>query len=197
VKAGRGCVLTDPFAPRPKWQTWSAFCVLVIAFVCSVMFSSDSDRFQGYAALCSLMLASALLFASWVDLDRFILPDVLTLPLVVIGLAVTLYLEGPIALHMIGAVLGYTIIWGLGRFWVLRFGREGIGLGDAKLLAAGGAWVGALGLPIILLVASGLGLIIALAFGRSRYPHTEFQLPFGPLLSLGIWVAWCVPLVSF
>lgn len=193
MQGGRGRALIDPFAQRPKWQTWTGFIALVIVFVLVALLSPERARFYGLFGIASIILASGLLIASWIDLDRFILPDVLTLPLIAAGLGVAVYFDNHIWAHVLGAVLGYALIWALGRFWVLRFGREGIGLGDAKLLAAGGAWVGVFGLPIILLIASGGGLFLALILRRTIIPHTEFHLPFGPLLSLGIWVAWCVP----
>jgi leader peptidase (prepilin peptidase)/N-methyltransferase len=141
------------------------------------------------------MLASALLFASWIDLDRFLLPDVLSLPLCILGVAVTYYLGGDIYLSIGGAFAGYGVIAGIAWLWRKRFGRDGLGLGDAKLLAAGGAWVGVLNLPFVLLIASGLGLCLALAFRLAQKTSKDVAIPFGPLLSLGIWMAWCLPLI--
>ena len=68
----------------------------------------------------------------------------------------------------------------------------GLRVGDAKLLAAGGAWVGAYGLPIVLLIASGAGLIVALiAAQRSRASHESAASVVGPCRALGVWVVWC------
>lgn len=193
AKGGAGPRLTDLFASRPKWQTWTALICLVLCFVGLAVVSRDTSRFQGWSGIVSLFLATSLLILSWIDLDRYLLPDFLTIPLTVMGVGVFYMLEGRIWLSLTGAIIGYLLIAGIAFAWRARFGRDGIGLGDAKLLAAGGAWVGAFGLPFILLVASGLGLVFVLVFKNVRHPHTEFHLPFGPLLSLGIWWVWCVP----
>ena len=94
---------------------------------------------------------------------------------------------------LVGAALGYGLIAGLAAYWRKTRGYEGIGLGDAKLLAAGGAWVGVMGLPVILLIASILGLlagVIVSSAPQSR--QARLALPFGPCLRIGIWIVWCL-----
>jgi leader peptidase (prepilin peptidase)/N-methyltransferase len=95
-------------------------------------------------------------------------------------------------------VIGYALIAGLGWAWRTIRGYEGIGLGDAKLLAAGGAWVGIMGLPSILLIASGTGLLVSLIVSqRSRLSQDRIAIVFGPSLAFGIWVVWCWPILTF
>jgi leader peptidase (prepilin peptidase) / N-methyltransferase len=137
-------------------------------------------------------LGWALLALAWIDWRHFRLPDVLTLPLLLGGLAVT-WLETPEDLtdHAIGAIVGYlgfrALAWG---YRVVR-GRAGMGQGDAKLLAAGGAWLGWEPLPHVILVAAVCGIVVALAAGvRRGRLNGAMMIPFGPCLSFSIWVAW-------
>jgi leader peptidase (prepilin peptidase)/N-methyltransferase len=139
----------------------------------------------------SIGLASALLLLSYIDLRTGLLPDLLTLPLGVAGLGLSLYTGGWVQ-SVAGGLAGYALIAGLAAFWRSQRGYEGIGLGDAKLLAAGGFWVGVLALPVILLVASILGLVIALIMATAtRSDDMSVAIPFGPFLALGTWAAWC------
>jgi leader peptidase (prepilin peptidase)/N-methyltransferase len=118
-----------------------------------------------------------------------LLPDMLTLPLVVTGLAATV-LHDPSAAteHAAAACAGYlsfrTIEIGYRR---LR-GRDGLGQGDAKLMAAAGAWLGLAALPAVVLTAALVGLATAAA-SRARF-HRDSALPFGPALCVAIWVSW-------
>lgn len=135
-------------------------------------------------------LAWALLCLTLIDLATFRLPDVLTLPLVAAGMALAgLGLTGDWQDHLIGVVVGYGAFAGLA--WVYRQvrGRDGLGLGDAKLLAAAGAWVGWQGLPSVVLWGALGGLALALILARGR-PGGQVAVPFGPSLALGFWVTW-------
>jgi len=184
----------DFSAKRPIRQTIAAFVAVLAAFLVLAGAGQGSGRFDGQMLPWSMVLAATLATLVWIDLDRFLLPDMLTLPLIVGGVAFSV-LTGPgIWLSLFGALVGYSLIAGLAYFWCTRFGREGIGLGDAKLLAAGGAWVGLFGIPLILLVGSGaaLGMVAVLAISGRR-PEGHTALPFGPMLALGIWSIWCLP----
>ena len=156
------------------------------------IFGRGAPRFDVLHFIASAILAAGLLILSWVDLDRYLLPDVLTLPLIGAGLFYAVTAHGEICLAGLGALIGYGIIAGLALFWRRRFGREGIGLGDAKLLAAGGAWTGVQALPLILLIGSGtaLAVMVVLAIGE-RSANARKVVPFGPALALGIWTVWC------
>ena len=113
------------------------------------------------------------------------------LPLGVAGLGLSLYTGGWVQ-SVAGGLAGYALIAGLAAFWRSQRGYEGIGLGDAKLLAASGFWVGVFALPVILLVASILGLVIALIMAKAtRSDDINVAIPFGPFLALGTWAAWC------
>ncbi|MEL8056190.1 MAG: prepilin peptidase [Pseudomonadota bacterium] len=136
----------------------------------------------------SVGLGAVLLTLAAFDMHAHILPDLLTLPLLLAGLLVNGLWPISLLWAAIGAASGYGLIAGLRWLWLRRTGVEAIGLGDAKLLAAGGAWVGAAGLPIVLLVASSTGLAAAL-LGGSYFK--DKALPFGVFLALGVWVSWC------
>lgn len=150
------------------------------------------------APFASLGLVSALIALSIIDLRTYRLPDLLTIPLMVVAVALNVWWGGMEqgARSAAAAVLGYGVIWLLSVYWQRRFGRDGIGLGDAKLLAAGGAWCGLLLLPVILLVSSALGLVLALIVwmlrGRENANLGKMQIPFGPFLAVGIGVGWCL-----
>jgi leader peptidase (prepilin peptidase)/N-methyltransferase len=137
-------------------------------------------------------LGWALLALAWIDWRHFRLPDVITLPLLLAGLGVT-WLEAPEDLtdHAIGAAVAYlgfrALAWG---YRVLRR-RDGLGQGDAKLLAAGGAWLGWEALPDVILIAAVCGIVVALltAVRRGRLDG-GVRIPFGPCLGFSIWVGW-------
>ena len=141
--------------------------------------------------IASAVLAVGLLTLSYIDLRTGLLLDVLTLPLTALGLAFSVW-TGDWVLSLAGALLGYAMIAGLAYYWRVRRGYEGIGLGDAKLLAAGGAWGGVLALPILLLIASSVGILAAIVVARTtRSTSDRLAIPFGPSLALGTWIVWC------
>lgn len=136
-------------------------------------------------ALANAVLGWVLLALAWIDAGHFRLPDVLTLPLVVVGLVATWLLE-PWALtgHAIGAMAGYLLFRLLAAAYRHWRGHNGLGTGDAKLLAAGGAWVGLGALPMVVSLAAVAGIGWVLLRGGDRHR----AIPFGPFLALGIWL---------
>ena len=142
--------------------------------------------------LQALVLAVPLIAMSVVDLRSFRLPDALTLPLLILGLART-RLEDPTAQldHGIAAVLGYTLLASLAYVYMRLRNRRGLGLGDAKLMAASGAWLGTDGLLSSLLLASFSALAFVLLGPRDGQPLSgQTKIAFGPFLALGIWLTW-------
>ena len=138
------------------------------------------------------LLGWTLLAAAWIDLRTLILPDVLTLPLLLAGLAATTVISpDDVADHALAAGLGYLLLFATGWIYRRLRGRDGLGMGDAKLLGALGAWLGLSALPAVLLVASCLGLAaagIAMLFGKRMTGATA--IPFGPLLAISGWLLW-------
>jgi leader peptidase (prepilin peptidase)/N-methyltransferase len=136
-----------------------------------------------------------LLALAAIDLVDWTLPDSLTLPLVLVGLllAISGDTAGLPALATpfeaaTGAALGYGSLAGLAYVYRRVRGREGLGLGDAKLLAAAGAWLGPGPLPTLLLGAALLGLVMAVSYRRPL--RAETALPFGPPLALASWAGY-------
>ncbi len=137
------------------------------------------------AGMAALALAWMLVALAFIDLDTQLLPDDLTLPLLWAGLLVNLngvFASLPDA--VIGAAAGYLSLWSV--YWLFRLitGREGIGYGDFKLLAALGAWLGWLMLPMIVLVSSVLGAIVGMTLIALRRQQRGNPIPFGPFLAL-------------
>jgi len=146
----------------------------------------------GWPLWATCALGWTLLALAVLDQRHLVLPDELTLPLLVAGLIVAYLLNADAAIdHAIGAVAGFAALFVLATVYKRVRGREGLGLGDAKLLAAAGAWVSWTGLASVVLVASATALIVVLArtvFGR-RVAADE-RIPFGPYLCLATWLVW-------
>jgi leader peptidase (prepilin peptidase) / N-methyltransferase len=126
------------------------------------------------------------------DARDYWLPDVLTLPLILAGLFVNAALDlGSLGPHFLGAAAGFLFVLALRYLYWRWRAREGIGLGDAKLLAAAGAWVSWEGLPSVVAVAALAGLaIILLQQARGTSLSLSDRVPFGAFLCLGMWIVW-------
>jgi leader peptidase (prepilin peptidase)/N-methyltransferase len=137
-------------------------------------------------------LGWTLLTLAWIDWEHMLLPDALTLPLLLAGLAANWLLDGPaIADHAAAAALGYFSFRAIAFGYRKLRGRHGLGGGDAKLAAAGGAWVGLESLSTLVLTAALLGLATALVL-RLRHGNLDGAtvVPFGPALCAAIWLVW-------
>ena len=144
----------------------------------------------GWGTLVALLLTWVLVALTFIDLDKMLLPDQLTLPLLWGGLLFNL--SGgfaPLADAVIGAMAGYLVLWSLYWAFKLLTGKEGMGYGDFKLLAALGAWLGWQALPIILLLSSLVGAIIGISLIALRKHHQGNPIPFGPYLAIAGWIA--------
>ena len=148
-----------------------------------------------WQAVAALPLTWTLLALSVIDIDRQLLPDNMTLPLMWAGLLLSLVtVDGGALLidvrsSLIGAAAGYLSLWGVYQLFKLVTGKEGMGYGDFKLLAALGAWLGWQVLPLIILLSAAVGAIVGIAgvliLGRSR----QLPIPFGPYLAAAGWIA--------
>jgi leader peptidase (prepilin peptidase)/N-methyltransferase len=137
-------------------------------------------------------LAFVLAWASFIDIDRMILPDILTLGLLLAGLCLSASEAAPsLTDRLIGAIAGYVSLATLEIIYRHIRRREGLGRGDAKLLAAGGAWLGWSALPFICLAASLAGILFFLLESIIRGEWKIHRpVPFGPFLAAGIWILW-------
>jgi leader peptidase (prepilin peptidase)/N-methyltransferase len=145
----------------------------------------------------SLVLGWSLVCLAAIDLASFRLPDVFTLPLIAAGLGLSALLPGrPILDHAVGAAAGWGALAGLALIYRRWRRIDGIGLGDAKLLGAAGAWLGWRPLPSVVLIACATAFVWvgfqAIARGRGALKD---PLAFGAPLCLGFWIVWlCGPL---
>ncbi len=139
-----------------------------------------------------VLLAGCLVWLSVVDLVEFRLPNWLTLSLAVAGMAWQSGLEAAaLAEHAAAAAAGFSALYAVAWSFERYRGYAGLGLGDAKLFGAGGAWVGFAGLPPVLLVASILALAgVAIAYVAGARIDRRTRLPFGPFLGAAIWLVW-------
>lgn len=147
-----------------------------------------------YPFIFGAVLFIALLVLSVIDAKTYLLPNFLTLPLIPIGIVQGWILSQDWQSNAIGAVAGYSIFIMIEQGFKRIRGKDGLGRGDAKLLAAGGAWCGWLALPHIILVGSCTGLLFALYI---RIKHAKDEdgtvneyVPFGPFLALAIFSIW-------
>jgi len=132
----------------------------------------------------AMLLTAALVVLTTIDLDHQLLPDSLTLPLVWIGLLLnTDNTFASLESAVLGAVFGYLCLWIV--FWLFKIvtGKEGMGHGDFKLLAALGAWFGLAALPTILLLSSVVGAVFGIALILTGKQDRETPMPFGPFLA--------------
>ena len=138
----------------------------------------------GAAALGALLFVWAMVALTFIDLDTQLLPDDITLPLLWLGLAFNLgdtYTNLPAA--VIGAMAGYLALWSV--FWLFKLatGKEGMGYGDFKLLAAIGAWLGWQMLPLTILLSSLVGAVVGIVLIAVARHGRNVPIPFGPYLA--------------
>ena len=144
----------------------------------------------GVAALGALCFLWSLIALAFIDLDTQLLPDSITLPLIWAGLLFNLFgTFTDLDAAVIGAVAGYLILWTVYWLFKLLTGKEGMGFGDFKLLAAIGAWLGWKLLPAVILLSAGVGAVIGIILIVLARQGRGTPIPFGPYLALGGFVA--------
>jgi leader peptidase (prepilin peptidase) / N-methyltransferase len=158
-----------------------------------------------WATPAALLFTWALIALALIDFDTKLLPDAVTLPLMWAGLLLSLIevdgapLFADLRSSVIGAAAGYLSLWAVYHLFKLATGKEGMGYGDFKLLAALGAWLGWQLLPLVILLSAAVGSIVGIALivlrGRSR----QATMPFGPYLAAAGWIAllWGPDLVDW
>jgi len=146
---------------------------------------------QGPLLWGDVILGWGLMTLAWIDIETWRLPDVLTLPLLLLGLGEALAFRDAFVLEdrLIAVVLGWSALAAVALLYRKVRGRTGLGWGDPKLFAAGCAWTGLAELPFILLGAAVLGLLTALVLRiTGRRVSADTALPFGPCLAGAIWL---------
>jgi len=164
----------------PLIETVTAIMSVVVAWKYGV-------TFQTFGAL---LFTWTLIALTMIDVQKQLLPDNLTLPLLWLGMIFALFeTYTSLQASVIGAIAGYLVLWTVFHLFKLVTGKEGMGFGDFKLLAAMGAWMGWAMLPQIILVSSVVGAIagsIMLVTGKTR---SQQPIPFGPYLAAAGWIA--------
>ncbi|QIB66621.1 prepilin peptidase [Kineobactrum salinum] len=196
-------------APVRPWQNIPVLSYLVLGGKCASCGARISPRYPVIELLTGLLtlglglyygasvqLLGAILF-SWallalsvIDIDTQLLPDNITLPLLWLGLLFNLGGHFvPLADAVLGAVAGYLVLWTV--YWLFKVvtGKEGMGYGDFKLLAALGAWLGWQALPLVILLSSLVGAVVGIALMVIKRRGREIPIPFGPYLALAGWVS--------
>lgn len=139
---------------------------------------------SGLAGMAALGMTYLLIAMSFIDADTRLLPDDLTLPLLWAGLLVNLNATFvPLQDAVIGAAAGYLVLWSLYWLFKLATGKEGMGYGDFKLLAALGAWLGWEMLPVIILLSSVVGAVVGISLIVFAQRGRDNPIPFGPYLA--------------
>ncbi|MBT8063834.1 MAG: A24 family peptidase [Gammaproteobacteria bacterium] len=153
--------------------------------------------FQGLSAL---VLTAFLIAMTGIDIDHQLLPDNLTLPLMWGGIVLSFWsVHTDLASSVVGAVAGYLVLWSIYHLFRLLTGKEGMGYGDFKLLAALGAWMGWQMLPLIVLLSSVVGAVVGLALMATGRLKRDKPMPFGPFIAAAGWIAliWGQRIIDF
>jgi leader peptidase (prepilin peptidase)/N-methyltransferase len=173
---------------------------LVEAFT-GVVFAYAAWRFGwSWATVGALAFCAFLIAGSMIDFDTKLLPDDLTLPLLWLGLLFNLWgTFAPLGAAVIGAIAGYLVLRGIYEAFKFATGKEGMGFGDFKLLAAIGAWFGWQSLLPVVLISAGVGSVIGISLIAFWKHARENPIPFGPYLALGgmIYLFWGKPIGAY
>jgi len=151
----------------------------------------------GWQSVAALFLTWALVALTVIDFDHQILPDIITLPLLWLGLLASLawhpglLMPIPTDPHsaILGAAGGYLLLWSVYWAFKLLTGKEGMGYGDFKLFGALGAWMGWQMLPLVLLLSAFTGAVVGIALIVARGRDRNIPIPFGPYLAAAGWIA--------
>lgn len=150
----------------------------------------------GWEALMAIAMTFALVAITMIDADTQLIPDSIVLPLMWVGLSMSLFhpMPGSDTLFIaprdaiVGAIAGYLSLWTVYQLFKLVTGKEGMGYGDFKLLAALGAWLGWQQLPMIILMSALVGAIVGIGMMVFRGHERSAPIPFGPYLAAAGWI---------
>lgn len=165
------------------------FATALLSAVVAWKFVQDGGGW-GWPLAAALIFTWALIALSLIDFDHKLLPDSITLPLLWLGLLLSL---GGVFTDMrssiIGAAAGYLSLWSVYQLFRLLTGKEGMGFGDFKLLAAIGAWLGWQALPVTILLSSLVGAVVGVTLILIRGRDRNIPIPFGPYIAAAGWLA--------
>lgn len=164
----------------PLIESFSGICSAIVA--CHFGFSIEM--------LFALLLTWSLIALSFIDIDHQLLPDSITIPILWLGLFLSLFsIYTDTHSSIIGAIAGYLTLWTVYQIFKLLTGKEGMGYGDFKLLSLFGAWLGWQYLPLIILLSSLVGAVIGIAMVIIVKKDHNIPIPFGPYLAAAGWLA--------
>jgi leader peptidase (prepilin peptidase)/N-methyltransferase len=169
----------------------------IVEFITALLSAAVAWKFGfTWYTFAALVLTWMLIALTVIDFDTQLLPDNITLPLVWLGLLVSLgtsiaELKLPVDAHssIIGAVAGYLSLWSVFHLFKWITGKEGMGYGDFKLFAALGAWLGWQMLPLIILLSAFTGAVVGISLIVFRGRDKNIPIPFGPYLAAAGWIA--------
>jgi len=140
--------------------------------------------------LFALLLTWCLIALSFIDIDHQLLPDSIVLPMLWLGLLLSIFsIYSDTDSSIIGAIAGYLSLWSVYQLFKLATGKEGMGYGDFKLLALFGAWLGWQYIPLIILLSSVVGAVIGITMIILTKKDHTIPIPFGPYLAAAGWLA--------
>ena len=202
-------------APITAWQNIPVISYLMLRGRCANCRQSISCRYPlvelmtallaatcaghfgfSWEALMAIALTLSLVPISMIDADTQLIPDSIVLPVLWLGLAMSLFhpMAGSGTLFIapadaiVGAMAGYLSLWSIYWLFKLITGKEGMGYGDFKLLAALGAWLGWQQLPLIIMMSAVVGLVINVTLIVARGKDRNIPIPFGPYLATAGWI---------
>lgn len=184
---------------RRPFQMTSQGLFALIAFLAATIAAASFFVFEPKMALVSCLLGWTMLSIAVFDAQRFIVPDILSLPSIPAGLLVARLLDdghghNTIVLeHLSAAIVGATIFYAIRRLYYAWRKRDGLGLGDVKLAAVAGAWTGLTGLGHVVLLACALALscVLLTHLQNLRSIRGSTAVAFGVFLAPSIWFIWC------
>jgi leader peptidase (prepilin peptidase) / N-methyltransferase len=200
----------------PAWHNIPILSYILLRGRCAFCKAAISPRYpivEGLTAILSVVVAwrfgatwatPAALVLTWflvalslIDLDHKLLPDDMTLPLLWIGMLLTfvridgapVFADPDLRSSVIGAAAGYLSLWSVYQLFKLVTGKEGMGYGDFKLLAALGAWLGWQLLPLVIVLSAAVGSVVGVSLIAAGQRSRQAEIPFGPYLAGAGWLA--------
>ncbi len=170
----------------------------IIELLTAAMTAVVAWRFGfGWEAAAAVLMTWALIAISVIDIDHQIIPDSISLPLIWAGLFLSLFYGSAgaeilfidPATAIVGGLAGYLSLWSIYQLFRLLTGKEGMGYGDFKLLAALGAWLGWQMLPLIILLSAAVGAVVGVSLIVLKRHERSVPIPFGPYLAAAGWIA--------
>jgi len=173
----------------------------LVEFITAVLFVVTISHFgPSYQGLTALVLTAFLIAMAGIDIDHQLLPDNMTIPLMWGGILLSFWtVHADLTASVIGAIAGYLSLWTVYHLFRLLTGKEGMGYGDFKLLAALGAWMGWQMLPLVVLLSSVVGAVVGLVLMGTGRLQKDKPMPFGPFIAAAGWIAliWGEQIIDF